>query len=122
MMIMQSKKPFALALAAVTIMVGALWITNRAAAPRVATIEDAQAEAKQGGYLLISTEKLRKRCQEGSENLLLVDTRQGWEYRTAHLKGALNSPMEPTWWSRCRREGQLEALLGPEKERMIAFY
>jgi hypothetical protein len=95
MMVMQSKKSFALALAAVMITVGALWITNRAVTPRVATMEDVQAEAKQGGYRLINTEELWELYQERSENLLLVDTRQEWEYRTGHLKGALhsNSPL-----------------------------
>jgi rhodanese-related sulfurtransferase len=52
----------------------------------------------------------------------LVDTRQEWEYRTGHIKGALNFPMEPTWWARWRKAGDLRALLGPEKERGIVFY
>jgi len=119
---MQNKKSFALALAAVMITVGALWITNRAVTPGVATMEDVQAEAKQGGYRLISTEELWERYQERPDNLLLVDTRQEWEYRTGHVQGALNFPMEPTWWSRWRKEGPLEAILGPDKERMIVFY
>jgi hypothetical protein len=122
MMVMQSKKSFALTLVAVMITVGALWITNRAVTPRVATMEDVRAEAKQGGYRLINTEELWEFYQERSENLLLVDTRQEWEYRTGHLKGALNFPMEPTWWSRWWKEGPLEALLGPDKKRLIVFY
>jgi hypothetical protein len=122
MMVMQSKKSFALTLAAVILTVGAIWLTNRAVTPKVATMEDVRAEAKQGGYRLINTEELWERYQERSKNLLLVDTRQEWEYRTGHLKGALNFPMEPTWWSRWRKEGPLEAILGPDKERLIVFY
>jgi hypothetical protein len=121
-MVMQRKKSVALTFAVVMLTVGALWITNRAVIPRVVTMEDVWAEAKQGGYRLINTEELLDLYQEKSKNLLLVDTRQEWEYRTGHLKGALNFPMEPTWWSRWRKEGPLEAILGLDKERMIVFY
>jgi rhodanese-related sulfurtransferase len=51
-----------------------------------------------------------------------VDTRQEWEYRTGHLKGALNFPIEPTWFSRWRNQKPLEAFLGPDKNRFIVFY
>ena len=34
---------------------------------------------------------------------MLIDTRQDWEYRTGHIQGAINFPMEPTWWSRWRK-------------------
>jgi rhodanese-related sulfurtransferase len=54
--------------------------------------------------------------------MLLVDTRQEWEYRTGHIKGALNFPMEPTWMSRWRNKGALENFLGPDKERYLVFY
>jgi hypothetical protein len=30
--------------------------------------------------------------------------------------------MEPTAWSRWRKAGALEALLGPDKDRLIVFY
>ncbi len=39
---------------------------------------------------------LSERYQKDAKSLLLVDTRQEWEYRTGHLKGAVNFPMEPT--------------------------
>jgi rhodanese-related sulfurtransferase len=54
--------------------------------------------------------------------MLLVDTRQEWEYRSGHIKGALNFPIEPTWLSRWRNKGALAKFLGPDKNRFIVFY
>jgi rhodanese-related sulfurtransferase len=51
-----------------------------------------------------------------------VDTRQEWEYRTGHIDGAVNFPMEPTGWARWRNRGPMETFLGPDKERGIVFY
>jgi rhodanese-related sulfurtransferase len=51
-----------------------------------------------------------------------VDTRQEWEYRTGHIKGAVNFSMEPTRWSRWRSAAALKAFLGPDRERTIVFY
>jgi hypothetical protein len=119
---MQNKRITLIALAAVMITVGALWFTNRAVTPKEATWDDVLAEATNGGYRIITTEELAERYRQAAESLLLVDTRQDWEYRTGHLKDAQNFPMEPTWWSRWRKEGALEAFLGPDKERYIVFY
>jgi 3-mercaptopyruvate sulfurtransferase SseA len=111
-----------LALVAIAITVGALWYTNRSVTPKEATWEDVVSEAGRGGYQLISTEELWERHRKDSKNLLLVDTRQEWEYRTGHIRGALNFPMEPTWLSRWRKKGELETFLGPDKNRFIVFY
>jgi len=119
---MQNKETILMALAAVMLTIGALWFTNRAAAPREATWDDVLAEARSGGYKIITTEELADRYEKNPGDLLLVDTRQEWEYRTGHLKGALNFPMEPTWWSRWRKAGALETALGPDKNRFIVFY
>lgn len=102
--------------------VGALWFTNQAVTPREATWDDVMAEAKGGGYKIITTEELAGQYQNDPGSLLLVDTRQGWEYRTGHLKSALNFPVEPTWWSEWRKASALEIFLGPEKDRKIVFY
>jgi hypothetical protein len=51
-----------------------------------------------------------------------VDTRQEWEFRTGHIQGARNFPMESTGWSRWRKAGALEAFLGPDRQRPIVFY
>ena len=119
---MQNKKTTLIAFVAVLLTVGALWFTNRAVTPKEATWDDVLAEAKTGGYKIITTEELAERYQKDASSLLLVDTRQEWEYRTGHLKGAVNFPMEPTWWSRWRKASALETFLGPDKDRTIIFY
>ena len=110
-----------LALVAIAITAGALWFTNRSVTPKEATWEDIQAEAKQGGYHIISTQELWNRCNKNPDSLLLVDTRQEWEYRAGHIKDALNFPMEPTWFSRWRKKEYLETFLGSDKDRFIVF-
>ncbi len=111
-----------LALLAVAATVGALWLTNGAVTPKEATWDDVLAEAKKGGYRLLSTEELRKRFSENRDSLLLVDSRQEWEYRTGHIQGAVNFPMEPTWLAQWRKKGDLGRLLGADKDRTIVFY
>jgi 3-mercaptopyruvate sulfurtransferase SseA len=119
---MQNNKTTLMALVAVLLTIGSLWFTNRAVTPEQATWDDVLAEAKVGGYRIITTDELSERYRKGAESLLLVDTRQEWEFRTGHLKGAVNFPMEPTWWSRWRKAKALEALLGPDKDRALIFY
>ena len=119
---MEKKRTILIAFTAVLLTVGALWFTNRAVTPKEATWDDVQAEARSGGYRIITTEELAREYQKDSGGLLLVDTRQEWEYRTGHLKGALNFSMEPTWWSRWRKASALETFLGPDKDRMVVFY
>ena len=110
------------AIVAVAITMGALWHTNRVVPPKEATWDDVKAEARQGGYRLITTDELSRQYSAKLESLLLVDTRQEWEYRTGHIKNAVNFPMEPTWVSRWRNKGPLEKFLGPDKNRLIVFY
>jgi hypothetical protein len=119
---MQDRKSLLLAFVAVMLTIGAIWFTNQTTVPRQATWDDVLAEARRGGYKIIATDDLAARYAKNPGNLLLVDTRQEWEYRTGHLKGAVNFPMEPTWWSRWRKAGALEAFLGPDKDRLIVFY
>ena len=119
---MQNRNSALIALAAVVITVGILWLTNRAVTPKEATWEDVQKEAISGGYRIISTEEIAQLYRKGPDGLFLVDTRQDWEYRTGHIRGAVLFPMEPTWWSRWRKASALESLLGPDKDRVIVFY
>jgi hypothetical protein len=119
---MQNKKVTLIALVTVLLTVGALWFTNRAVTPKEATWDDVLAEARNGAYQIITTEELAERNRKDAKSLLLVDTRQEWEYRTGHLLGAVNFPMEPTSWSRWRKASALETLLGPDKERTVIFY
>lgn len=119
---MKDIKKALFALAAVVITTGYLWQTNRVVTPKEATWNDVLTEARQGGYRIIDTGELWNRYKKEPEKMLLVDARQEWEYRTGHIKGALNFPMEPTWMSRWRSKGALEKLLGPDKERLLVFY
>ena len=119
---MRNRQTTLIAVAAVLLTIGALWFSNRAVAPGNATWDDVLAEVKNGGYKLITTAELAERYRKNPEDLLLVDTRQEWEYRTGHLKGALNFPMEPTWWARWSKSSELESFLGQNKDRTIIFY
>ena len=119
---MKNSKSIISAVMAVAIVIGVLWLTNRIVTPREATWEDVLAEAKRGGYQVIKTQDLWARYQQDLSGTLLVDTRQEWEYRTGHIKGAFNFPIEPTRYSRWRKEKSLETFLGQDKNRFIVFY
>jgi len=119
---MKSRGRWILALAAVALTVGLLWYRQTPVVPHKATWSQVEAEARQGGYRLIGKEELRELYFKEGKRLLLVDTRQGWEYRSGHIKGALNFPLEPTWWGRWSRRGALAEFLGPDKNRLIVFY
>ena len=119
---MNRLKTTMMALVALAITVGLLWFANRSATPKKATFEDMVAEAANGGYRLINTESLKKLYDEDPQGFLLVDARQEWEYRTGHMEGALNFPMEPTWLSRWKKRDAMEKFLGPDKNRSIVFY
>ena len=119
---MEIKKSGLLALAAVMLTVALLWSTGNSVAPREATWQDALNEAQSGGYRLITTADLAREYETRGAALLLVDTRQEWEYRTGHIRGAFTFPIEPTTWSRWSKADALEAVLGPDKERFIVFY
>lgn len=109
-------------LLAILLTVSVLLGINRQAPPGQVAWADVEAEARRGGYRLIRTDELKEKYEKNPEALLLVDTRQAWEYRTGHIKGAINFPMEPTWWSRWRKKDALAAILGSDKERVIVFY
>ena len=119
---MKDVKKSLLAVVAIAITASALWYNNRSVIPKEATWEDVVAEARQGGYQLITTDELWERYNKDPENLVLVDTRQEWEYRTGHIKGALIFTIEPTWLSRWRKKGELKTFLGPDRDRFIVFY
>jgi hypothetical protein len=119
---MENKKTITFALAAIILTVGALWLTNRAVTPKTAAWEDVLKEAEKGGYRLITTKELSAEFEKKPPSMLLVDTRQDWEFRTGHIKGAVNFPMEPTGWARWRKAGALKTFLGPDKDRLIVFY
>jgi hypothetical protein len=108
-----------LAAVAVVVTAAAVWHDHRPTPPKPSTWEDVLAEARAGGYRIISTKELADRHRGGAPDLLVVDTRQGWEYRAGLIEGARHFPMEPTRWTRA---GALEAFLGPDRERTVVFY
>jgi hypothetical protein len=115
-------KRLGLPVLAITLTVGVLWFTNRAVTPKQPTWDDVVVEAQEGGYRLISTDEVRQRYEADFQSILLVDTRQEWEFAMGHIKGAVNFPMEPTAWSRWQKKGKLGEALGPDRNRFIVFY
>jgi 3-mercaptopyruvate sulfurtransferase SseA len=109
------------AILAVLLTLVALWYVNRPVIEREPTWEEVQAQAHSGGYRLINTAELEALCRQNPQ-VLLVDTRQEWEYRTGHIQGARNFSLEPTRWARWRSQGPLARFLGPDRERPIVFY
>lgn len=120
---MRNLKRVILALISIGIALGYLGLTRPNLNPKVITWEGVLIDAQKAGYKVITTEELwGLSIEKGLKNPLLVDTRQDWEYRAGHIKGALNFPIEPTWWARWRKAGELKTLLGPDKDRPIVFY
>ena len=119
---MQKTGTAILAILAVVLTLGALWYIQRPVIAREPTWEEVQAQARNGGYRLINTAELAALIRQDAQNVLLVDTRQPWEYRTGHIQGALNFSMEPTRWSRWRSQVPLARFLGPDRDRPLVFY
>lgn len=119
---MQRKGTTLLALAAAALTLGVLWHLHQPIIVQEATWEDVKAEAQNGGYRLITTEELAARYRQDAQKLLLVDTRQDWEYRSGHMQGAVNFPIEPSAWGRWRSQEAMGKFLGPDKDRLIVFY
>ena len=93
-----------------------------AAPPVQSNIEMVELEAKRGGYELIDVEALWSLYQKEQDSVLVVDTRQEWEYHSGYIQGAVNFPMEPTWLARMTQRGALEQFLGGDKSQTIVFY
>jgi len=117
---MNARVASALIAAAMILSVGIILMTDRT--PATPSWDDAVQEARRGGYSLLTTEELRHLYESGTPGLLLVDTRQDWEHRTGHIPGSVLFPMEPTAWARWTKRGDLEKLLGPDKDRPTVFY
>jgi 3-mercaptopyruvate sulfurtransferase SseA len=111
-----------LAFLAVVMTLSALWYVNRPVIAREPTWQEVQVQAQNGGYRLINTAALAALIRQEAQKVLLVDTRQPWEYRTGHIKGAVNFSMEPTRWARWQAQGPLARFLGPDRDRLIVFY
>ncbi len=117
-----NRKIYWLPFMAIAVAGGVLWFTNRAVTPKEPSWNDVVAEAKAGGYRLIDTDELSRRYEADPNGILLIDTRQEWEFALGHIRGAVNFPMEPTLWSMWWKRGKLAATLGPDKNHFIVFY
>ncbi len=84
--------------------------------------EQVQQEAKRGKYRLIDGDTLWELYQDSSKNLMLIDTRQEWEFRTGHIANAVHFSMEPTWFARISQRAVLGQALGADKDRTLVFY
>jgi len=82
------------------------------------------AEAKKGGYQLISPEDLKEEYLKDPASFSLVDVRQEWSYQMQHIKGALHIDFAPTWWNQYSpmMRSDIKKLLGPDKEKKFVFY
>jgi 3-mercaptopyruvate sulfurtransferase SseA len=82
------------------------------------------AEARKGGYQLITPEELKKEYLNDPAAFLLVDTRQEWAYQMQHIKGAVHIDFTPTWWNQYSpvTRSEMKKLLGPDKNKKVVFY
>jgi hypothetical protein len=115
-----------IAFIAVVLTTGSIWYSNRSQAPvgppKEKTKDELVAEGKAVGYKIFTTEELAEIYQKDPKSLLIVDTRQEWEYRTAHIAGSVVFPTETTSWWRWRHASAMAKLLGPDKNRTIVYY
>ena len=119
---MENRRTALLAITAVILTLGTLWYIHRPVIVPETTLAEVEAEAARGGYRLIATAALAELFRQHRATMLLADTRQDWEYRSGHIEGAVNFPLEPTAWSRWRSQSRLAALLGPDQGRLVVFY
>jgi len=82
------------------------------------------AEAKKGGYQLISPEELKEEYLKDPASFSLVDVRQEWSYQMQHIKGSLHIDFAPTWWNQYSpmMRSEMKKVLGPDKEKKFVFY
>ena len=115
-----------IACVAVLFTVGSIWYAGRSQAPagppKEKTKDELVAEGKAIGYKIFTTEELAELYKKDPKGLLIVDTRQEWEYRTAHIIGSAVFPTETTSWWRWRHASAMAKLLGPDKNRTIVYY
>jgi len=111
----------------VFVLLGCLVLSGTAHAatePQAQALAQVQAEAKRGSYQLITPETIKAQFLKNPASLFLVDTRQEWEYQREHIKGAVNLPVTPTWWTQYSpwARSEMKKLLGPDKKRQVGFY
>ena len=117
------RRTIASAVLSVALLIPALFPAQEAhCAASAPSLEDVRAEAVQGGYRLIDLGELRERLEREPGRLLLVDTREDWEYRTGHIPDAINFSFEPTTWAGLTNLWPLRETLGVDRTRPLVFY
>jgi 3-mercaptopyruvate sulfurtransferase SseA len=119
---MKKIAPIIFPIFAVAITIFCLWKAHQLPIAPKSSFADIQRQAEKGGYQLIDTNSLWEMIKAPDSNILLVDVRQAWEYRSGYINGAVNFPMEPTWLSRWQKKEALHDYLGPDKQKTIVFY
>jgi predicted sulfurtransferase len=92
--------------------------------PDAQALAQVQEEARKGNYRLIAPETIKAQFLKNAASLFVVDTRQEWEYQREHIKGAVNLPVTPTWWTQYSpwARSEMKKLLGADKKRHVGFY
>jgi hypothetical protein len=82
------------------------------------------AEAKKGGYQLVSPDELKIEYLKDPAAFSFVDVRQEWSYQMQHIEGALHIDFAPTWWNQYSpmMRSDMKELLGPDKDKKFVFY
>lgn len=82
------------------------------------------AEAKEGGYQLMTPGEIKKEYLKDQTAFLLVDVRQEWSYQMQHIKGSSHIDFAPTWWNQYSpmMRSEMKRLLGPDKNKKFVFY
>ncbi len=82
------------------------------------------AEAKRGGYQLISLQDLEREYRQDPSSLYFIDTRQDWAYQMQHISGATFLSATPTWWYQYspRARSDIRKILDTISNKKVVFY
>ena len=119
---MRILRSFLLPVVAVSMALLVVWYTHGPAPVVESSMAQVHEEAERSGYQLMDVESLWELYRTSRDTLLLVDTRQEWEFRAGHIDGSINFPMEPTWRARWLKKGELKTLLAARDETTFVFY
>ncbi len=95
------------------------------AQPQVESAQDrVMAEAKKGGYELISLQDLDREYRQDPGSIFFIDTRQEWAYQMQHITGATFLSATPTWWYQYspRARSDIRKILGSVSNKKVVFY
>ena len=114
---MQGKKSILLAAVAVLLTAVAVWFAQRPVTPKQATWDDVLAEAKAGGYRIITTEELADRYRKDPETFFWWTPARNGSTAPGTSRARSIFPWNRPGGRAGARRVHLKALLGPDKER-----